>query len=149
MSTECITLISTIISTIVTTAGLILAIFGFKRTRDSWYIQSDLNRKNEIAKVALKHRLELLRKTFECVIKTYTILEKNNGSPNPPTKAEQNYVRKSFDSISEGIYLLGTEEEQQIWESINNDYINNIINSGKLTAFLKLIIDSYRRELGL
>ena len=135
MSTDCFTIFATI--------------FGFIITVVSWYEQSELNRKNEIAKVALKHRLELLRKIYNSVIQIYTILKKNNGSPNPPTKAEQNYVRKSFASISEGIYLLGTEEEQQIWESINNDYINNIIKSGKLTAFLKLIIDSYRRELCL
>jgi hypothetical protein len=132
-----------------TIAGL-LPIIGFIITVVSWYKQSELNRKNEIAKVCLKYRLELLRKTFECIIKTHTILKENNGSPNPPTKTEQNYVKKSFDSISEGICLLGTKEEQQIWESIIYDFNNNKnINSENLITLLKLIRNNYRRELGL
>ena len=141
MSTDCFTIFATIF-------GFILTIIGFYITVVSWYKQSELNRENEIAKVALKHRLELLRKTFESTIKIYTILD--NGSLNPPTKEEQDYVTKSFDSISEGICLLGTMEEQQIWESITYDFNNNKnINSENLTAFLKLIIYSYRRELCL
>ena len=138
-----------LLTTIGTIAGL-LPIIGFIITVVSWRKQSELNRENEIAKVRLKHRLELLRKTFECIIRTYTILEKNNGSPNPPTKAEQNYVKKSFDSISEGICLLGTKEEQQIWASITYDFNNNKnINLGNLAAFLRLTKNNYRRELGL
>lgn len=138
-----------LLTTISTIAGL-LPIIGFIITVVSWRKQSELNRENEIAKVRLKHRLELLRKTFEYTNKTYTILANNNGSPNPPTKEEQNYVIKSFDSISEGIYLLGTKEEQQIWESIIYDFNNNKnINSENLITLLKLIRNNYRRELGL
>lgn len=139
-----------VLLTTISTIADLLPIIGFIITVVSWSKQSKLNRENEIAKVRLKHRLELLRKTFECIVKTYIILEKNNGSPNPPTKAEQNYVKKSFDSISEGICLLGTKEEQQIWESITYDFNNNKnINSENLTAFLRLTKDNYRRELGL
>lgn len=147
MSTECITLTFTIISTIL---GFVFTIFGFKSTRDSWYIQSDLNRKNEIAKVALKYRIELLTKTYNSIIRIYTILKENNDSPNPPTKEEQNYIKKSLDSISEGIFLLGTKEEQQICKSIIDDFNNNKnINSENLKALLKLTRNNYRRELGL
>ena len=82
-------------------------------------------------------------------MEVYKILAKNNGSPNPPTKEEQNYVRKSFASISDDLYILGTKKEQKIWKSIENDYIKNIIKSEALITFATLIKDNYRRTLGL
>lgn len=72
MSTDCFTIFATIF-------GFILTIIGFIITVVSWYEQSELNRKNEIAKVALKHRLELLRKTYNSVIQIYTILKKTTA----------------------------------------------------------------------
>jgi hypothetical protein len=127
----------------------ILAIASFVVTVVSWFVQSHLNRKNEIAKTSLKYRLELLTKTLNSIMEVYKILAKNNGSPNPPTKEEQNYVRKSFASISDDLYILGTKKEQKIWKSIENDYIKNIIKSEALITFATLIKDNYRRTLGL
>ena len=148
MSTDCFTIISTIVDFALKIIGAIfgfgLTIWGFKITKLSWYKQSELNRENEIA----KHRLELLRKTFKYINKDCTILK--NSYPNPPTKKEQSYVIKSFNSISEGIYLLGTKEEQEIWDFIMYDFHNNKnINSKNLLTLLELIKCNYRRELGL
>ena len=146
MSTECITLIFTIIST---TLGFAFTIFGFKSTRDSWYIQSDLNRKNEIAKVCLKHRLELLTKILNSVKQIQAIQARNNDSPNL-TEEEKNYIAELLLSISQDIYVLGTKEEQQTWESVRNDFNNKKIISPKhFNTFKILIRNNYRRALGL
>lgn len=152
MSTDCFTIFATIfgfiLKIIIAYFGFRLTIWGYKNTVAGWYKQSELNRENEIAKVALKHRLELLRKTFKYINKDCTILK--NSFPNPPTKKEQNYVIKSFNSISEGIYLLGTKEEQEIWDIIMYDFHNNKnINSKNLLILLELVKVNYRRELGL
>ena len=128
-----------------------LTIFGpaltFVLTIASWFATNYLNRKTEIDKASLNHRLELLTRTLNSVNEVYKILAKYNG--NPPTKEEQIYVIKSFATISEDIYILGTKEEQQKWKSIINDYNNQKINSENLIAFAMLIKDNYRRTLGL
>lgn len=127
----------------------LLPIIGFIITVVSWRKQSDLNRKNKIAKVRLKNRLELLTKTLGSLKQIRIILTNNKDSPNPPTIQEQKYVVESFISINEDLGILGTKEEQQRWESIKNDFINKKIDSEKLDAFSALLKDVYRRELGL
>lgn len=128
-----------------------LAIFGpaltFVLTIASWFVTNYLNRKTEIAKASLNHRLELLTRTLNSINEVYKILAKYNG--NPPTKEEQIYVIKSLATISEDIYILGTKEEQKRWKSIINDYKNQTIKSENLTTFANLIRNNYRRALGL
>ena len=127
----------------------ILTTIGFIITVASWYKQNGLNRKNEIAKVALKHRLELLTKILNSIKEIQAIQVRNNYSPNL-TEEKQNYIAELLLSISQDIYILGTKEEQETWESVRNDFNNKkIINEENLTTFATLIINNYRRALGL
>lgn len=137
-----------LLTTIGTIAGL-LPIIGFIITVVSWRKQSELNRENEIAKVRLKYRLELLTKILNSLKGIYAIMIKNDPH-NPPIQEEQNFVAKSIISISEDLYILGTKEEQQRWESIKNDFFDNKNMSPEaFFTFTISIKDNYRRELGL
>lgn len=151
MSTDCFTIFATIfgfiLKIIVAYFGFRLTIWGYKNTVAGWYKQSELNRENEIAKVALKYRLELLENIRNSIKRIYSIL--TNGK-NPPIQKDQVYVAKTFISISEDLYILGTEEEQKTWESIRKDFFDKkTVNEDKFVAFAILINDNYRRELGL
>lgn len=137
-----------LLTTISTIAGL-LPIIGFIITVISWGKQSKLNRENEIAKVRLKYRLELLTKTLNSLKEIYAIMIRNDPH-NPPIQEEQNFVAKSIISISEDLYILGTKEEQQRWEFIKNDFFDNKNMSPEaFFTFAISIKDNYRRELGL
>ncbi len=147
MSTDYFTIADFILKIIGAIIGFSLTIRGFNITVASWYKQSELNRENEIAKVALKHRLELLENIRNSIKRIHSIL--TNGK-NPPIQKDQVYVAKTIISISEDLYILGTEEEQKTWESIRKDFFDKkTVNEDKFVAFAILIRDNYRRELGL
>ncbi len=127
----------------------ILTITSFIITVASWFILSRLSRKNEIAKASLKYRLELLKKILNSLEEIYAIMIRNDPH-NPPIQEEQNFVAKSIISISEDLYILGTKEEQQKWESIKKDFFDNKNMSPEaFFTFAILIKDNYRRTLGL
>ena len=74
---------------------------------------------------------------------------RNNNSPNL-TEEKKNYIAELLLSISQDIYILGTKKEQQRWEYVRNDFNNKkIIDGEHLTAFTTLIINNYKRALGL
>jgi hypothetical protein len=142
-------MIDYILRIINTNTGFIFTIISFIITILSWYKQSNLNRKNEIAKISLKYRLELLTKILNSMKQIQAIQVRNNNSPNL-TEEKKNYIAELLLSISQDIYILGTKKEQQRWEYVRNDFNNKkIIDGEHLTAFTTLIINNYKRALGL
>ncbi len=118
-----------------------ITIFSVIAVIIGWFVNSYLNRKNEIAKKRLDHRLPAL-KSF---LKMYSFITKNSAPFSVPTfLALVEKVRGDFQ-------VYGQKDEVELFEKfIRNVETKNLLGANEtLEKLVPLVIQRIRKELNI